>query len=156
MFRPFIWAVPVFLLCAILLPVSSAHATDPYTTYILTSPDFQSVKQDKAWEYAAFPSWTYMPWPYQWNSGYSTASGQWAVAHGYNGFTILGQDTTPLAMINANGMGFYVDHAGGKGDLHIWDGATSAQLHLVEGDGHARGQGWRHPRPRQRGHGFAH
>lgn len=119
MLRASNWAVPLFLIVAILLPVCSARATDPYTTYILTSPDFQPVKQDKAWEYAAFPSWKYMPWPYQWNTPFTAATGQWAVAHGYNGFTVLGQDTSALDMINANGMGFYVDHAGGKGDLFL-------------------------------------
>ena len=136
MARSLVFTVPVLLICAILLPVTPAHATDPYTTYILTSPDFQPVKQDKAWEYAAFPSWTYMPWPYQWSIGYTASSAQWATSHGYNGFTITSSaDSTILNWINSNGLRFYNDHIAGKGDLHLWDGPTSAQLALVHGTG---------------------
>jgi len=102
---------------------------DPYETYIKTSKDFQRVPQDKAWCYKAFPSWTYMPWTYQWTIGYTTASGKWARDNGYNGALIdWGDIATPesptgrLDWINAFQLRFYMDHTAGKRYLHLWDG----------------------------------
>ena len=42
---------------------------DAYETYILTSRDFQRVRQDKDWALKAWPFWTYMPWSYKWTIG---------------------------------------------------------------------------------------
>ena len=42
---------------------------DAYERYVKTSKDFIPVKQDAQWLYAAYPSWIYMPWTYQWNIG---------------------------------------------------------------------------------------
>src|SRR5690348_3413085 len=58
---------------------------DPYENYIKTSKDFRPVRHDKSFLLTAFPSWTYMPWTYQWTIGYNDDSGKWSVEHGYNG-----------------------------------------------------------------------
>jgi hypothetical protein len=63
--------IAVFVLITIVvygLLLQSAHAQqDPYEEYVKHSKDFKSVKQDKGWALKAWPSWTYMPWSYQWN-----------------------------------------------------------------------------------------
>ena len=112
--------------------------TDPYEHYVLTSKDFRAVKQDKAWCYAAFPSWTYMPWTYQWTIGYTTAAGRWSLAHGYNGAFVdhgdvsLGRSPTGrLDWINRFHLRFYTDHTASKGYLHLWDG-DAVRPHLAE------------------------
>src|SRR5579859_3448272 len=122
------------LLLALLLfasPVARAADTtsvaDPYEQYVKTSKDFQRVKQDKEWCLKAFPSWTYMPWTYQWNIGYDDDSGQWSVAHGYNGAFIdrdgigaAGSPTGKIDWINKYNLRFYVDHLAAKRYLHLW------------------------------------
>ena len=112
---------------------------DPYTHYIRTSRDFRRVKQDKAWCDKAFPGWLTMPWTYQWTIGYTEASGQWSVEHGYNGAFldgnggVLDSPAGKLAWIDRNKLRFYVDHTAGKGSLHLWDGGKQKpylpQLH---------------------------
>src|SRR4051794_27559473 len=73
-------------LATLLSSANFVHAeADPYETYIRTSEDFRPVKQEKAWALKAFPSWTFMPWTYQWGIGYTDESGRWCVEHGYNG-----------------------------------------------------------------------
>ena len=101
--------------------------TDPYEQYVKTSRDF-SVRQDKAWCYKAFPSWTYMPWTYQWTIGYTTRRAV-GLDHGYNGAFIdrdgIGADGSPtgrLDWINRFKLRFYVDHLADKRYLHLWDG----------------------------------
>ena len=68
-------------LCAIavLATCTLAQAADPYEDYMRTSPDFRPVKQEKAWALKAWPSWTYMPWTYQWTIGYHRSV--WALEH---------------------------------------------------------------------------
>lgn len=100
---------------------------DAYETYILTSKDFKCVRQDEAWALKAWPSWTYMPWSYRWNIGYTEESGKWSLEHGYNGAFIDHGETSvdgvdKLGWINTHGLRFYADHTAGKGDLHLWDG----------------------------------
>ena len=112
------------------LAALAAHgAEDAYERYVKTSEDFKPVKQDKAWCYKAFPNWTYMPWTYQWGIGYTEASGQWSVEHGYNGAFIDHGDvsdgsakTGRLDWINRFKLRFYMDHTAHKRYLHIWDG----------------------------------
>jgi hypothetical protein len=127
----------VALAAAVARPAST---TDPYEQYVKTSRDFQRVKQDKAWCYAAFPSWTYMPWTYQWTIGYDDASGRWSVDHGYNGAFIdrgrietADSPTGRLDWINKFKLRFYMDHTASKGFLHLWDGDDmrphAAELH---------------------------
>ena len=104
---------------------------DPYEKYVKTSKDFQPVKQDKAWALKAWPSWTFMPWYYQWKIGFDDASGAWCKKVGINGaFTDHG-DPTHLAWINKYQLRFYNDHTAGKGDLHLWDGGKEKE-HLAE------------------------
>ncbi len=106
------------------------HATvwaDAYEKYILTSKDFKCVRQDQDWLLKAWPTWTYMPWSYQWTIGYTDTSGQWSREHGYNGAFIdhgqtIVEGADKLGWINQYGLRFYVDHTAGKGDLHLWDG----------------------------------
>ena len=110
---------------------------DAYARYVRTSQDFRRVRQDRAWINKAYPGWIYMPWTYQWNIGYTGASGPWSRAHGYNGAFLDGNgfapDTPPgkLAWINRHALRFYVDHTAGKGSLHLWDG-DKKQAHLAE------------------------
>ncbi len=116
----------------------AADSADPYETYIRTSKDFRPVKQDKAWCYAAFPSWTIMPWTYQWTIGYTAASGKWSLEHGYNGAFINGRDTGVgssatgrLDWIDQFHLRFYMDHTAAKHYLHLWDG-NEMQPHAAE------------------------
>jgi hypothetical protein len=108
---------------------TAAKNTDAYETYINTSKDFVPVKQDKAWCYKAFPSWTFMPWTFQWTIGYDDASGKWSTDHGYNGAFVdhgdIGAGSSPtgrLDWINQHQLRFYVDHLASKHYLHLWDG----------------------------------
>lgn len=111
---------------------------DPYEQYVKTSKDFRPVRQDKDWLYAAFPSWTYMPWTYQWTIGYTDASGKWSVDHGYNGAFVdwgdvraNGSKIGRLDWINQFHLRFYMDHTAAKHYLHLWDG-NELQPHLNE------------------------
>ena len=113
-------------LLPLLFAAAAYPAPDAYEQYVKTSRDFQRVKQDKAWSLKAFPSWTIMPWYYQWYIGYTDASGQFCRDHGINGAFINGGRTDHLDWINQFGLRFYMDHTAGKGDLHQWDGATQS------------------------------
>ncbi|HLJ56194.1 MAG TPA: hypothetical protein VKT77_14230, partial [Chthonomonadaceae bacterium] len=110
---------------------------DPYARYVRTSEDFRRVRQDRAWLDRAFPGWVYMPWTYQWNIGYTNASGRWSLAHGYNGAFLDGNGGSPdsppgkLAWIDKFRLHFYMDHTAGKGFLHMWDG-DKQKPHLAE------------------------
>ncbi len=116
---------------------STLSESDPYSRYVRTSKDFQSVKQERGWCDKAFPSWTYMPWTYQWTIGYDDAAGRWSQSHGYNGAFLDGNGGSPdsptgkLDWINRFGLRFYLDHAAGKGNLHLWDGGKQ-KPHLAE------------------------
>jgi len=125
------------LICC--LPTSFVRADDDaYERYVDSSKDFRAVKQDKDWLYAAFPSWTYMPWTYQWTIGYTEASGKWSVDHGYNGAFVdwgnveaNGSKTGRLDWIDRFHLRFYMDHTAGKHYLHLWDG-NDLKPHLNE------------------------
>ena len=124
------------LVAAALLAAGAGLRADPYEDYIRHSEDFRPVRQEKAWALHAFPSWTYMPWTHQWTIGYTEDSGRWSVAHGYTGaFMDRGENSPPgrLAWIDRFHLRFYMDHAAGKGLLHLWDGgelkAHAAELH---------------------------
>jgi hypothetical protein len=131
------------LLCLCILifapPQQSRGAdVDPYEHYVKTSKDFRPVRQDKDWLYAAFPSWTNMPWTYQWTIGYTEASGKWSLDHGYNGAFVdwgdvraNGSPTGRLDWINQFHLRFYMDHTAAKGYLHLWDG-NAVGPHLSE------------------------
>jgi hypothetical protein len=137
----FCWrVVGYFLLTAALVGPRSARGADadPYEHYVQTSKDFRPVRQDKDWLYAAFPSWTYMPWTYQWTIGYTEASGKWSVDHGYNGAFVdwgdvqaNGSKTGRLDWINQFRLRFYMDHTAAKHYLHLWDG-NELKAHLNE------------------------
>ncbi len=116
----------------------AAFAADPYEDYVRNSEDFRPVKQEKAWAYKAFPSWTFMPWTYQWTIGYTDDSGRWSMEHGYNGAFIdrnsiaaEGSKTGRLDWINKFGLRFYMDHTADKGFLHLWDG-DKVKPHMAE------------------------
>ena len=125
--------------CAVPGQSSAVPAADPYTHYIRSSRDFKRVKQDRAWSDKAFPGWIYMPWTYQWNIGYTDASGHWSQTSGINGAFLDGNGGSPdspagkLAWINRFHLRFYLDHTAGKGSLHLWDGGKQkpylAELH---------------------------
>ncbi len=124
------------ILCSAIL--GRAAEPDPYEQYVRTSEDFRAVKQDKTWALKAFPSWTFMPWTYQWHIGYTDDSGRWSVEHGYNGAFIdrddiaaEGSKTGRLEWINKFGLRFYMDHTADKGLLHLWDG-DNVKPHLGE------------------------
>ena len=116
---------------------SSVTSPDPYAHYVRTSRDFKSVKQDRAWCDKAYPGWIYMPWTYQWNIGYTEASGRFCRSHGLNGAFLDGNGGAPdspagkLDWINRFHLRFYMDHTAGKGSLHLWDGGKQ-KPHLAE------------------------
>ncbi len=137
------FSLPVFLiglLAAVSWPWRAPHASaaDAFENYVRTSEDFRAVKQDKEWAWRAFPRWTFMPWTHQWIIGYNDESGRWSLAHGYNGAFIDrdgiaadGSKTGRLDWIEKFKLRFYVDHAAGKGLLHLWDG-DKVKPHLGE------------------------
>jgi len=118
-------------------------AVDPYEHYVRHSQDFQPVKQERDWALKAWPSWTYMPWTYQWTIGYDEAAARWSLDHGYNGAFIDRADiatadskTGRLDWINQHQLRFYVDHLAGKGILHLFDGAKAEpHLEAMHGNG---------------------
>jgi hypothetical protein len=117
--------------------LGAAAQTDPYEAYLKTSPDFRRVAQDPAVLWKAWPTFTYMPWTFKWTAGYTDATGQWSVEHGYNGAFI---DREPqgnkLEWIDKHGLRFYVDHVAGKGDLHMFGGSPNKeQLALLRDTG---------------------
>ena len=125
-------------LCGLFQPHLQAAAATPYEEYVRTAEEFRPVKQEKAWALKAFPSWTTMPWTYQWHIGFTEESGKWSVEHGYNGAFIdrddiaaEGSQTGRLDWINQFGLRFYMDHAADKGLLHLWDG-DKMKPHLAE------------------------
>ncbi len=134
------------LACLILLLGGSVRPClgqqDAYEKYVKTSKDFQRVKQDKAWCLKAWPSWTYMPWSYQWTIGYDDAAGEFCKEHGYNGAfldwgrTTARDGTDKLAWINKFKLRFYMDHTAAKRYLHLWDGGqVKPHLGQVHGAG---------------------
>lgn len=116
-------AVALVILLASHAGVTSEEGSpgDPYENYVLNSKDFKPVKQDKAWAYKAFPSWTYMPWYYQWSIGHNDEAGAFSIEHGYNGAFVDRGDSSYLPWINQFKLHFYADHTAGKGDLYIQD-----------------------------------
>jgi hypothetical protein len=134
------------LLLCILAAAASCRAEDPYEHYVRTSEDFRHVRQDEATLRKAWPTFTYMPWTYQWRIGYTDASGEWSRAHGYNGaFVDREPPAGKLDWIDRHGLRFYVDHLAGKGALHLWDG-DAVRPHF----GELHGTGVR-PRPLNEG-----
>ncbi|MDB5296842.1 MAG: hypothetical protein JWO31_2825, partial [Phycisphaerales bacterium] len=105
--------------------------------------DFHRVRQDPAWLRKAWPGWVYMPWTHRWTIGYSDAAGRWARDAGYNGaFVDGGRDGVPaggaarLDWIDRFNLRFYLDHAAGKGALHLWDGdAVAPHMDALKGAG---------------------
>jgi hypothetical protein len=110
----------IAIVCACAARASAQE--DPYENYVKTSRDFHAVRQEANWALKAFPSWTYMPWYYQWTIGTDDAAGQWSLQHGYNGAFVDRGRTDRLAWIDKFHLRFYMDHTAGKGDLHLWDG----------------------------------
>lgn len=129
-------------LCLLPMPLAAGDP-DPYERYVRDSQDFRPVQQEAAWAWRAFPSWTFMPWTFAWNLGYNDASGRWSLAHGYNGAFVdrdqvaaEGSPTGRIDWINQFHLRFYVDHAAGKGQLHLWDGnAVKPHLEQLHGTG---------------------
>ncbi len=125
-----------FILCCLLAgsairPLPS-HATDaatpavdPYENYLKNSADFHRVKQDKSWALNAWPSWTYMPWYYQWTIGHNKAGGDFSNKNGYNGAFLDHGDTRNLDWIETHQLRFYMDHTAGKGDLYLFNKKTN-------------------------------
>lgn len=108
---------------------------DAYETYVRNSKDFQPVMQEKSFLLKAYPSWTYMPWYYQWSIGFTDASGQFCKETGINGAFVDHGNPEHLDWINANKLRFYVDHLAGKGDLHIWDHFPKEKADQIHGTG---------------------
>jgi hypothetical protein len=129
------------LLCALCVSAGHFHAaaqtTDPYEQYLKTSADFRPVPQDRDMLLKPWPRFVYMPWTAKWTIGYTPESGKWSLDHGYNGaFVDREPSRDKLAWIDRFEMPFYVDHAAGKGDLHLFDGgAIKANLNDLHGTG---------------------
>ncbi|MCF6312145.1 MAG: beta-galactosidase trimerization domain-containing protein [Verrucomicrobiales bacterium] len=108
-------------LCPPTLPAAEppTQAKDAYVDYLRNSEDFRRVNQDHAWIQKSWPSWTYMPWYYQWTIGYDANAGEFCKQTGYNGALINHGDTAQLDWIEANHLRFYMDHTAGKGSLYL-------------------------------------
>ena len=127
-----------FVLAAALAAGPAFAQEDAYEKYVKTSRDFKPVKQDKEFLLKQYPSWIYMPWTYQWTIGYTDASGQWSLDHGYNGAFIDRGNTGggKLDWIDKFKLHFYMDHTAAKGYLHLWDGgAMKPHLNAIHGNG---------------------
>ena len=121
-------------LLALLTPALPA-LEDPYEQYVKTSQDFKPVRQDAAFLTTAYPSWTFMPWYYQWTIGYDDAAGAFCQSTGINGaFTDRG-DASHLDWFNKFHLHFYMDHTAGKGDLHLWDHFPKDKAGQIHGTG---------------------
>ena len=110
-------------------PAAADPPADPYEAYVRTAAEFRPVRQDAAATRKGFPAWTVMPWPHQWAIGYTEAAGDWCRATGYTGAVLDRADTAAagrprgkLDWVERAGLRFYVDHAAGKGLLHLYDG----------------------------------
>lgn len=147
---------PGILFVFLVGPPALQSQEDPYERYVKTSEDFRRVKQDKAFAAKAWPGWTYIPWYHQWRIGFGEEGGRFSVDHGYNGALVDGAspgdipgfpkaDRLPeelrkgmrLDWIARHRLRFYMDHAAGKGELHLWDGNQIRDLErkLISGTG---------------------
>jgi len=118
------------------LAAGAMAQSDPYETYIKTSKDFKEVKQDQAMLWKAWPSWTLMPWYFQWSIGYDDAAAKFCKDTGINGAFVDRGHTEHMAWFDENKLRFYMDHTAGKGDLHLWDGLnTPEKKNMVHGTG---------------------
>ena len=109
--------------------------TEPYEDYIRNTRDFKPVRLPSAVIQKAFPSWTYMPWYYQWTIGFDDAAAAFCRETGINGGFIDGWRTEQLAWLDQHKLRFYVDHVAGKGDLHIWDHFPKDHADLIHSTG---------------------
>ena len=108
---------------------------DAYEAYVKGSRDFKRVRMDAAVIERAYPSWTFMPWYYQWTIGFDDAAAEFCREVGINGGFIDGWDTKPLAWLDQHKLRFYVDHVAGKGDLHMWDHFPKDEADRIHGTG---------------------
>ena len=108
---------------------------DVYEEYVKHSRDFKPVRMAPAVMDKAFPSWTYMPWYYQWHIGFDDAAAEFCRETGINGGFIDGWDNQHLAWLDQHKLRFYVDHVAGKGDLHLWDKFPKEEADRIHGTG---------------------
>ncbi len=125
-------------LVALIVLAIGALATasqDAYENYVKTSRDFKPVKQDRQFLLGAFPSWAFMPWPFQWTIGNTDAAARFCEETGINGAVIDQGKTNTLPWINKHKLYFYVDHLAGKGDIHIRSSFLVDKSDLIRSNG---------------------
>ena len=114
---------------------AASAQTDPYEAYVKNSRDFKPVRLPPAVIEKAFPSWTYMPWFYQWTIGFDDAAGKFCAETGINGGFIDRGITDYLPWLEQHNLRFYSDHVAGKGDLHLWDTFPKEHADLIHSTG---------------------
>lgn len=119
---------------------------DAYRDYILSAPEFQPVRQDRAFLIGRWNTWIYMPWRYQWTIGTGLEGGRFCREYGFNGgFTDHGQG--PLEWLDRWDLRFYNDHTAGKGDLHLYGSENGRNFQADQRDPRAIRHGTDGPKP---------
>lgn len=105
----------------ILLAAGPPSGAEDFAAYVRTSSDFRRVRQDAGILRSRWDRWVCMPWRYEWGRAYDDVLGAAMRKAGFNGGFC---DHVPGADADVHerlGFLWYLDHAAGKGDLHLKD-----------------------------------
>lgn len=121
----------VILLCVLNFGFFSFSFGEDFRNYIRNSKDFQRVDQSPSlllsgrWDH-----WVLMPYRYQWGREYDMDLAKRLKGAGFNGAVCDG--SPQKAEIHEEmGLLWYLDHAAGKGDLHLRRDNTTRQARLA-------------------------
>lgn len=106
---------------ACLLVAASTAAGEDFAAYVRSSPDFRPVRQDRTLLLGRWDHWVCMPWRFQWGRGYDATLATAMREAGFNGGFCDHEPGPDADLHEANGFLWYLDHAAGKGDLHLRD-----------------------------------
>ena len=107
--------------------LSPAGGEDDFSHYVRTSEDFRRVDLSPARRVSArWDRWVLMPWRYDWGRRYDRTLALELKGAGFNGaFCDYGPETA--AIHEEAGLLWYLDHAAGKGDLHLRPGQAGQE-----------------------------
>ncbi len=100
---------------------------EDFAAYVRASADFRRVRQDAAILLNRWDRWVLMPWRYEWGRPYDDALAAAMRQAGFNGGFCDHEPGKDADLHEKNGFLWYLDHAAGKGDLHLKN-VTKAQL----------------------------
>jgi hypothetical protein len=141
----FLTRYPLSVAIALLATVP-AVAEDPYLAYISKAPEFQRVRQDRAFLLGRWDTWLYMPWRYRWTIGTGDEGGKFCRDYGIRGgFTDHGEG--PFDWLNKWELRFYNDHTAAKGFLHVRGAENKKNFARFQRDPRAIRSGTDGPQP---------